>query len=173
MVGCCLTSRTTTPSGEEVVRRGVVNGIYKYDPKHTRDMIVKYEAFVPAGDIDDLSARYVIHVGFKQNSTLASITSILPISYSDAQFANYVLLPAGWSADALAISNQRNVINVGDVVDVSIQAGRYYDSLKSLVRKCSEPPTEGERREWEIGCHTYKGFDDQDYAGEKYYFRRF
>jgi hypothetical protein len=136
-------------------------------------MILKYEAFVPAADIDDLSTRYVIRVGFKQNSTFASITSLFPIGYSDARFANYVLLPAGWSADALSISNQRNVINVGDVVDVNIQAGRYYDFVKSLVRKCSDPPTEDEKREWEIGCHTYKEFDDQDYAGEKYYFRRF
>ncbi len=83
------------------------------------------------------------------------------------------MLPADWSHDAFAVSGDPKVINVGDIVDVWAQKGRYYDFLHALVRQCDAPPASDENKDWNIGCKTYKEFDKAGFAGDYHYMRSF
>ena len=159
---------TLTPSGEEEIVRGVVNGLYKYEPAKTKEQMEKYDEHLSQSEISEYSQRYVVKVGINREPILAALSPIVIAKWSD-----YVVLPAGWSHDLAAISDEANVLNVGDVVDIRKQSGRRYDFFSKLVRKCSDPPVENENSDWNIGCKIYGEYNEHGFAGEFYNIRQF
>ena len=161
--------RLHTPSGEVSVVRGVVNGVYRYDPEDTLQRMTKYDDHLSQEEISDYSQRYVVRVGIDRAPTISVISPVV----LGARWADYVVLPEGWTHDPFAISEESTVVNVGDIVEIAIQKGRHYDFFRSLVRKCNEPALEDENPDWNIGCKTYDEFEKSGYAGEYYTFRMF
>ena len=84
-------------------------------------------------------------------------------------WAEYAVLPDGWSHDAQTISADPHVINVGDLIKLRVQRGRLFDFVIDSVRKCNAVPDPGEKKYWRIGCKTYAQFEPAGYAGEHYY----
>jgi hypothetical protein len=160
------------PTGDEQVLVGVVNGMYKLDPQWTRKYLDIYASDLPEEERRDLSMRYVIRVGYKRMASGVVFLPIVSVKHGNKS-SDFVLLPQGWVADPAAISSNSKVINVGDLVRVRIQTGRFFDFLDGLVRKCSDQPASGEDEDWNLGCRTYQGYDRNGYAGEKYYVRPF
>jgi hypothetical protein len=159
---------TLTPSGEEEIVRGVVNGLYEYDPAKTMEQLQKYDEHLSPSEISEYSQRYVVKVGINREPILAALSPIVIAKWSD-----YVVLPAGWSHDLAVISDDAAVLNVGDVVDIRKQSGRRYDYVSKLVRKCNDPPVENENPDWNIGCKIYNKYNEQGFAGEFYRIRQF
>lgn len=160
------------PTGDEQILVGVVNGMYKFDPQWTRKQLDIYASDLSEEEREDLSTRYVIHVGYDR--MMAGVIFVPLIRGNLGHKASeHVLLPQGWVADSAAISSDSEVINVGDLVRVRIQRGRFFDFVEGLVRKCGDKPASGEDEDWNLGCRTYQGYDSHGYAGEVYYFRPF
>jgi len=160
------------PTGVESVVVGVVNGVYEYNPQLLRKRLDKYGSDLSESERDALSRRYVIRVGYKRMARGAVLLPVVPPKLS-GKASEYVILPEGWIGDAFKISADSRTINVGDVVSVRVLSGRLYDYLEGVVRKCNDNPASDEDKEWNIGCRTYKHFDQNGYAGEKYFFRAF
>lgn len=156
------------PKGEARVVRGVVNGLWKYDPEKTLAHMAKYDEHLTPEERQKYSGRYIVRVGVRRGPPIEFLSP-----FALGKWVEYVVLPEGWTHDALAVSSDPKVINVGDVVDVWAQKGRYYDFLNALVRQCDAPPTAGENKDWSIGCKTYDDFDKQGFAGDYHYFRSF
>lgn len=157
------------PSGEEEVVRGVVNGLYEFDPEKTLAALKKYDEHLSPEEMAEISQMYIVRVGLDRVSALYAIS---PIKIG-AKWIDYVVLPRGWTHSPGEISDEPRVINVGDIIDVVVEKGRRYDFALDLVRKCTEPPAEDENPDWDIGCKTYDGYNDWGYAGEQYVFRAF
>jgi hypothetical protein len=157
------------PTGEEYTVRGVVNGLYKFDPDKTLADLEKYDEHLSAEVMSEYSQRYVVRVGVDRAPALSVISPVVV----GAEWLDYVILPAGWTHDPFEISVEPHVINVGDIVDVRVRKGRRYDFFVTVVRKCNENPAEDENPDWDIGCKTYDGFNKYGYAGEYYFFRLF
>ena len=158
-----------SPEGDEEIVRGVVNGIYNYNPEKTRRVMIKFDEHLQPEEIERLSQQYVVRVGIDRAPPIVAISPI----YFGFRFSDNVILPEGWTSDPHTISEERNVINVGDVVDIRTQKGRAFDYAVSLVRKCFEPPAKDENPDWDLGCKTYEKYNSKDYAGEQYFFRPF
>jgi hypothetical protein len=156
------------PKGEARVIRGVVNGLWKYDPEKTLAHMAKYDEHLTPEQRQEYSGRYIVRVGVNRGPPIEILSP-----FALGKWVEYVVLPPDWSHDALAVSNDPKVINVGDVVDVWAQKGRYYDFLNALVRQCDAPPVAEENKDWSIGCKTYNGFDKAGFAGDYHYFRSF
>jgi len=156
------------PSGEEETLRGVVNGLWKFDPARTLARMSKYEEHLTPQEISEYSQRYIVRVGIRKAPPFKLLS---PVPLSSA--AEFVVLPAAWSHDPFVVSGRPEIINVGDVVEIRTQHGRYYDFLVAIVRQCDALPVEGERKEWALGCKTYRAFDESGYAGVKYRVRTF
>jgi hypothetical protein len=152
------------PRAEEKVVRGVVNGLYEYDPTRMSAALEKQHPSLPANVRADLSARYVVRVGINRGYT--------PI-VNMGRSADYVFLPLGWKSDRSEVSADPTIVNVGDVVEIRFQAHRYYNFLEAVVRKCDSAPTPDEKHEWSIGCKTYPAWGKNGYAGETYSFTTF
>jgi hypothetical protein len=84
-----------------------------------------------------------------------------------------VVLPEGWSYTTTDKIEGDKVINIGDVVSIRARKNRMVDYLIKIVRKCNLPAKEDERPEWNIGCQSISEFDDDGYAGNKYYWTAF
>ena len=153
------------PQGDETIVRGVVNGLYEYNPDRTATALEKYAPGLSADDRAELSRRYVVRIGVNRGYS--------PVLVNLAVAADYVLLPAGWKHDRSAISADPSVVNVGDIVEFRMQAHRYFNYLDSVVRKCDATPVANEKRDWQIGCKTYPAWDAHGYAGEIYHFTKF
>jgi hypothetical protein len=151
------------PHGKVETLRGVVTGLWKLDPKQTLERMTKYEGHLTPQEISELSQRYVVRVGFR---TAPPFEVLSPIRLSKS--AERVVLPIGWSHDPFNLSHAPEVVNVGDVVEIRFGSGRYYQYLVAVVRQCDAPPSDGEKKEWKLGCKTYKNFDSSDFAGESY-----
>lgn len=151
------------PQGEEETLRGVVTGLWKLEPKQAFARMTKYEEHLTPQEISDYSQRYLVRVGFRSAPPFELLS---PVRLSKA--AERVVLPAGWSHDPLALSTDPEIINVGDVVEIRFRKGRYYQFLNAIVRQCNALPMDRERKEWGLGCKTYRNFDKLDYAGENY-----
>jgi hypothetical protein len=149
------------PSSEEEILRGVVTGLWKLEPDETLERMTKYESHLTPQEVAEFSRRYVVQIGFRMAPPYKLLS---PIRLSKG--AERVVLPADWSHDPFAVSTNPEVINVGDVVEMRFASGRYYHFLLSVVRQCDAPPLDGERKEWAIGCKTYKAFDGSNFAGE-------
>lgn len=160
------TAYSKHPTGDEQIRIGVVNGMYKYDPQKTRKQLDEYAADLSEAEREHLSTRYVVRVGFKRMPAGAVILPLIPGSLTN-KASDYVLLPQGWVADPSSISSDDDVINIGDLVIVRVQAKRWFDYLDKVVRKCSDTPSAGEDSDWHIGCRTYTSFDSNGYIGER------
>jgi len=156
------------PKGEARIVRGVVNGLWQYDPDKTSEMMAKYDEQLTPEERSEYSKRYIIRVGIKRGPPFEFLS---PIALG--KWIEYVVLPDHWSYDAQTMSPDPTVINVGDVVDVWAQKGRYFDFLNALVRQCDAPPVTGENRDWAIGCKTYQGFDKAGFAGDYHLLRSF
>ncbi len=156
------------PKGDARIVRGVVNGLWKYDPDKVSGMMAKYDEQLTPEERAEYSKRYIIRVGVRRGPPIEFLSPIVL-----GRWIEYVVLPEGWSYDAQAISSDPTKINVGDVVDVWTQKGRYVDFLNAVVRQCDAPPVAGENKEWAIGCKTYQGFDKAGFAGDHHYFRSF
>ena len=157
------------PKGEEETVRGVVNGLYKLDSDQTLADLQEYDEHLSAEVMTEYANRYAVRVGVNWAPALSVISPIV----IGARWLDYVLLPADWKHSPTEFSNEPQVINVGDIVDVKVRRGRRYDFFVALVRKCDEDPAEDENPDWDIGCKTYEGFNDKGYAGEYYNFRMF
>lgn len=149
------------PQGKEETLRGVVTGLWKLEPEQTFERMTKYEGDLTPQEISELSQHYVVRVGFRAAPPFELLS---PIRLSKA--AERVVLPTSWSHDPFNISNVPEIINVGDVVEIRFKSGRYYHYLVSIIRQCNAPPMAGERKEWGLGCKTYRSFDESNYAGE-------
>ena len=149
------------PYGREETLRGVVTGLWKLEPEQTSERMTKYEEHLTPQEISELSQRYLVRVGFR---TAPPYELFTPFRLSRA--AERVVLPTGWSHDPLKISAVPEIVNVGDVVEIRFKRGRYYNYLVAIVRQCNAPPSDGERKEWQLGCKTYTSFDKSNYAGE-------
>ncbi len=149
------------PQGTEETLRGVVTGLWQLEPKETSERMTKYEGHLTPQEISQLSQRYVVRVGFR---TAPPFELLSPFRLSKA--AERVVLPTGWSHDPFKVSTVPEIVNVGDVVDIRFKSGRYYQYLVAIVRQCNVPPSDGERKEWGLGCKTYKSFDNANFAGE-------
>lgn len=160
------------PTGDERILEGVVNGVYKLDPRRTRKLLDKYASDLPDAEREDLSTRYVIRVGYKRMAAGTAILPYIPGALRN-EASDYVLLPQGWVADPFTISGDSRVINVGDLVRVRVQTRRLIDYFDGFVRKCSDKPASGENKDWNLGCRTYRRYDSSGYAGEKYFLRPF
>jgi hypothetical protein len=159
--------------GDERILTGVVNGIFEYKPDVTRQRLSKWDDTLTDSDLESLSKRYVVRVGYRRISRGALLIPFYTPKNLRSLATEYVLLPEGWLANAFEVSADEKVINVGDVVTVRTVMGRYYDFLDTVVRKCNAAATLGENRDWQLGCKTYQQFDEHGYAGEKYYIRHF
>jgi hypothetical protein len=84
-----------------------------------------------------------------------------------------VVLPEGWSYTTGSDIEGDNVVNIGDVVAIRAQKNRMVDYFTEIVRKCDQPPGEDERSEWDIGCQSVSGFDEEGYGGNRYYWMGF
>lgn len=151
------------PRGAEETLRGVVTGLWKLEPEQTFERMTKYEGHLTPQEISDLSQHYVVRVGFR---TAPPFELLSPFRLSKA--AERVVLPTGWSHDPFRVSTVPEIVNVGDVVEIRLKSGRYYHYLVAIVRQCDAPPSDGERKEWGLGCKTYPSFDKSNYAGEKH-----
>ena len=149
------------PQGKEETLRGVVTGLWKLEPDETFERMTKYDGHLTPQEISELSQHYVVRVGFR---TAPPFELLSPVRLSKA--AEHVVLPAGWSHNPFEVSNVPEIVNVGDVVEIRVKSGRYYHFLVTVVRQCDAPPLDGERKEWALGCKTYKNFDKSNYAGE-------
>lgn len=152
-----------------VVVRGVITGVYEWDPETTRSRLSRLDKHLSAEDVETLADRYVARVGIRRETVG---TLFMPF-YSRAHFRDFVLLPQGWSHDPFGISSGAPVLNVGDVVDIRIRRGAYFQHLEALVRKCSDTPVADELPEWALGCKTYDKYNQRGYAGEYYRFLLF
>ncbi len=151
------------PKGEEETLRGVVTGLWKLEPEQALARMTKYEGHLTPQEISEYSQHYLVRVGFHSAPPFEFLS---PVRLSRA--AERVVLPTGWSHDPFLVSTDPKVINVGDVVEIRFRKGRYYNFLVAIVRQCNAPPVDRERKEWGIGCKTYRNFDESDYAGENY-----
>ena len=151
------------PRGDEEMLRGVVTGLWKHDPERTSARMTKYEGHLTSEEISEYSQRYIVRVGFRSAPPFELLS---PVRLSMA--AERVVLPSGWSHDPFAVSTDAEVINVGDVVELKFRKGRYYQFAVAVVRQCDAPPLERERKEWSLGCKTYRNFDESGFAGESY-----
>ena len=156
------------PKGEESVLRGVVNGLWKYDPETFGPKIAKFDEHLTPEEISEYSARYIVRVGIDRAPPIDFISPV-PLG----KWAEFVVLPAGWTHDLQTISADPKVINVGDIVDIRVQKGRYFDFLDAVVRQCGDPVVPDENRDWNIGCKTFKKFDSQGFAGDYHFFRTY
>jgi len=151
------------PRGEEETLRGVVTGLWKLEPKETLARMTKYEGHLTPEEISEYSQHYIVRVGFRSAPPYELLT---PLRLSKA--AERVVLPTGWSHNPFAASTDPRVISVGDVVEIRYRKGRYYNFLAAIVRKCNAPPAARERKEWKLGCKSYRSFDESGFAGENY-----
>jgi hypothetical protein len=156
------------PKGEARIVRGVVNGLWKYDREKFGALMAKYDEQLTPEERTEYSDRYIVRVGIDRAPPIEFI-SPFPLG----KWIEYVVLPADWSHDPRTISADPKVINVGDVVDVWAQKGRYFDFLNALVRQCDAAPVAGENKDWNIGCKTYEDFDKAGFAGDYHYLRTF
>ncbi|MEQ9009459.1 MAG: hypothetical protein RLP12_16365 [Ekhidna sp.] len=132
--------RVDDPRGQPEVVRGVINGVYKYDPEQTREQLEEWDSHLSSSDIEAFSERYIVRVGIDRQSTMSAISGFITGVIWGISFADYVLLPPGWIYSYSEIVNFPNFVNVGDVVDIEIQTGRSFDHFVALVRKCNEQP---------------------------------
>jgi len=166
---------SSVPKGDEIVVRGVVNGLRKFDPEATAAKLKKKMKSLGEDEISALSQQYVVRVGINRAPEIPIPIGWLVLSASTGKAAERVFLPESWSFNVTEISTEPNVINVGDVVDIRVQKNRHYNFLVSILRKCYEDPLEDENPDWNIGCHTYTEDDwgSDDYIGKSYLFTRF
>jgi hypothetical protein len=155
---------STTWSGEtykeETVTRGVVNGLWQHDYSQNLQRLQGAFARTSSGRASDLGMRYQVRVGINRSVFIAEVSEV-------------AVLPDGWTYSLDTIIDDGRTINVGDVVDLRGELGTNLNHVVVLVRKCNTPPLPGERKDWDIGCKTVKGFDARGYGGEKYFVTAF
>lgn len=153
-------SYADSPYSTEEVSRGVVNGLWEYDPP--KNLVRLTGMFAGAEDqlAAQLADRHLVRVGINR-------------SFFVAEFLEIVVLPEGWKYSLDAVVNDGRTINVGDVVDVRGHIGTNVESVIAIVRKCHAPPVPDENKDWNIGCKRVEGFDARGYGGEKHYLSGF
>jgi hypothetical protein len=156
------------PKGEERVLRGVINGLWKYDPDKSRLKMAKYDEHLTPEELSEYSTRYIVKVGFDRAPPFEILS---PVALG--KWAEFVVLPAGWTHDLQTVSADPKVVNVGDIVDVRAQKGRYFDFLVTLVRQCGDPVVPGEDKDWNIGCKTFEKYDKGGFAGDYHILRSY
>lgn len=140
---------------EEKVIRGVVNGIWQFDPKQNADRLASYSIGASEAEAAPFSERYQVRVGISRSMLVTRFVEVVP-------------LPEGWTHSMDKIVNNARTINVGDVVDIQTVVGSRIIPLIRIVRKCDEPPLADEDADWNIGCKSYDSFRSNGYAGEVY-----
>jgi hypothetical protein len=160
------------PSGPEKVVRGVVNGVWRYDPASFRNLMAKYTKQLTPEQIDEYSGRYLARVGISRES--AAVALFLSFGVGGCNVVDYVVLPAGWTHDIHSVSDDPHVVNVGDVVDVKVRRNMYFGLLEGIARKCNAEPNSGEDKAWNIGCKTFTDYEQKTgFAGDHHYLRCF
>lgn len=141
---------------EEKITRGVVNGLWQHDYFQNLQRLQGAFAATNSERASGLGMRYQVRVGINRSVFIAEASEI-------------AVLPEGWTYSLDTIIDDGRTINVGDVVELRGELGTKLDHVVVLVRKCNTPPLPGERKDWDIGCKTVKGFDNRGYGGEKYF----
>jgi hypothetical protein len=147
------------PSGvqkEEKVYRGVVNGLWRYDPKENTKRLTSSLGGASVADAQSLASRYQVRVGIDR-------------SWWWGKFSEVVALPEGWTYSLQNVVNDSRTVNIGDIVDIRTEAGKGFETLIRIVRKCDEQPEPDENHDWNIGCKSVDAFGSNGYAGEVYY----
>jgi hypothetical protein len=142
------------------VSRGVVNGVWQYDPTRNSERLQGRFVGLSPDDARTLVGRYQVRVGIDRGWFVFRADDV-------------VVLPAGWTYSLAAVIDNGRTINVGDVVQLRTLAGTHLNLLESIVRKCDSPPIPGENKDWDIGCKAVKYFDASGYGGERYYLTGF
>jgi hypothetical protein len=163
--GCSLSATGTIYKGSESVGEefettGVVNGLWQYDVEQNRSRLKELLPEDTSIDVDQEAKLYQVRVGIRRGMLNALATEV-------------VVLPEGWSYTTTDKIEGDKVINIGDVVSIRARKNRMVDYLIKIVRKCNLPAKEDERPEWNIGCQSISEFDDDGYAGNKYYWTAF
>jgi hypothetical protein len=145
---------------EEKLTRGVINGLWLYDYSQNVRRLQGMFAGTDSTRASALGTRYQVRVGINRSVFIAESSEI-------------AVLPEGWAYSLDAVIDDGRTINVGDVVELRGEIGTNLDHVVAVIRKCNAPPVSGERKDWDIGCKTVKGFDTRGYGGERYFLTGF
>ena len=140
--------------------RGVVNGVWKYDPAANRKRLQGPHVEASPEDAARLADRHQVRVGIDRSLIIG-------------EYSEVVLLPDGWSYSLDALVDDGRTVNVGDVVEVRQVPASGLQTVTTIVRKCSEPPLPEENPDWDIGCKRIESFHRDGYGGETYYLTAF
>lgn len=148
-------TRHAPKSAPEAVYRGVVNGLWQYDPPTNQARLQGPFCEADEDDAIRLSGRYQVRVGIDRGIVFG-------------EFSEVVLLPEGWKYSTDEIINDGRTVNVGDVVVVHLEPAKGLRTVTDIVRKCDQAPTQGENKDWSIGCKRISSFQKNGYGGEIY-----
>lgn len=155
-VGAPFVIATSDPvQTEEKVIRGVVNGLWRFDPSQNVHRLTKMEVGASQSEAAAFYDRYQVRVGIDRGYFIAKFVEVVP-------------LPVGWKYSLDKIIDDGRTVNVGDVVDIRIISGSRIIPLAQIVRKCDRAPLPDENPDWKIGCKIYESFKSNGYAGEVY-----
>jgi hypothetical protein len=155
-VGAPFVIATSDPvQTEEKVVRGVVNGLWRFDPSQNAHRLTKTAVGASQSEAAAFYDRYQVRVGIDRGHFIAKFVEVVP-------------LPVGWKYSLDKIIDDGRTVNVGDVVDIRTARGSRIIPLAQIVRKCDRDPLPNENPDWKIGCKAYKSFNSNGYAGEVY-----
>jgi hypothetical protein len=140
---------------EQRVMRGVINGLWQFDPQQNAERLTGEFGGVSAGSAEDFADRYQVRVGIKRSWLLGQSSEIS-------------VLPEGWSYSLDRVVDDGQTVKIGDVVDIQTEPGTRLESVVRIVRQCDQPPVPGENHDWDIGCKLEHRFGSNGYAGEVY-----
>ncbi len=140
--------------------RGVVNGLWRFDPNENRDRLEGYLTGASEDQVARLADRHQVRVGIDRSLFLGEASEV-------------TILPEGWTYSMDRVVDNGRTINIGDVVQIRSEAGSSVEVLTGIVRKCDQPALPDENADWDIGCKFVDSFGRSGYAGETYFLTAF
>jgi hypothetical protein len=147
------------PENEEL-HRGVVNGLWRYDPLENVKRLTGHLSGASSDDAQRLANHYQVRVGIDR-------------SWWWGTFSEVAVLPEGWTYSLDKVVDDGRTVNIGDVVEIRTDAGKTFETFVRIIRKCDQPPVSDENPDWSIGCKSVDAFRPDGYAGEVYYLTTF
>lgn len=147
-------------SGASSEYRGVVNGLWRFDPDENVDRLEGHLTRASADQAAGLADRHQVRVGIDRSLFLGKASEV-------------TVLPEGWTYSMDRVVNDGRTINIGDVVQIRADAGSSIEVLTDIVRKCDQPALPDENPDWDIGCKFVESFGRSGYAGETYFLTAF
>ena len=138
---------------EEKVIRGVVRGLWKYEPEENLDRFTHSSVGASASEATGFANRYQVRVGIYTNMIGYGHFKVVP-------------LPEGWTYSLDKVIDDGRTVNVGDIVEIRTIVGSRIVPLVAIVRKCDDAPLPGENPDWRLDCQSYGSFESNGYAGE-------